>query len=327
MVNWFQPPLQCKVDYRAGDTIIAVPAKSGTTWTMNIFHQLRTGGDPDFRDIYAEVPWPELKERPDQEDSELLERWAAMPTSVPRAFKTHSQPGPDGGIAPEMGCFANFRDDLKYIVVVRNPEESVVSFKPFIEMHSLELWKLWNATEMRADLVRSTFQEFFDDVVLKGFPNMPAEMVPPGGLLTMLFFGFINGWWPLRNKPNVLMLHYNDMKADHEGSVRKIAAHLGFTPSEEQWPKVLEYTSFAWMKEHEEKFEISTLLPFKLLEKGAMVRKGQAGQAAEDGMTPQIQAVIHEWADKMVLDAAARKWLFEGGALTPDVAAYPVSEV
>ena len=29
MVNWFNPPLQKKVAYRAGDTIIAVPAKSG----------------------------------------------------------------------------------------------------------------------------------------------------------------------------------------------------------------------------------------------------------------------------------------------------------
>ena len=49
MVNWFNPPLQKKVAYRSGDTIIAVPAKSGTTWTMNIFHQLRTGGDADFQ--------------------------------------------------------------------------------------------------------------------------------------------------------------------------------------------------------------------------------------------------------------------------------------
>ena len=68
MVNWFQPPLQTKVEYRKGDTIIAVPAKSGTTWTMNIFHQLKTGGDPDFKDIYAEVPWSEFKEGPDQPD-------------------------------------------------------------------------------------------------------------------------------------------------------------------------------------------------------------------------------------------------------------------
>ena len=75
------------------------PAKSGTTWTMNIFHQLRTGGDPDFKDIYAEVPWLEFKERPDQPDEELLERWKQLPS--PRAFKSHSMPGPDGKPKPE----------------------------------------------------------------------------------------------------------------------------------------------------------------------------------------------------------------------------------
>ena len=32
MVKWLCPPLQLKVDYRDGDTLISVPAKSGTTW-------------------------------------------------------------------------------------------------------------------------------------------------------------------------------------------------------------------------------------------------------------------------------------------------------
>ena len=61
-------------------------------------------------------------ERPDQPDEELLERWKNMPADVPRAFKTHSMPGPGGGAAPEMGCFATYREDLKYVVVMRNPE-------------------------------------------------------------------------------------------------------------------------------------------------------------------------------------------------------------
>ena len=135
MVNWFSPPLQAKIKYRKGDTLIAVPAKSGTTWTMNIFHQLRTGGDPDFKDIYAEVPWSEFKERPDQPDEELLERWEKMPAEVPRAFKTHSQPGPEGAPMPEMGCFAAYREDLKYVVVMRNPE--VTRPAPCSQLHRI----------------------------------------------------------------------------------------------------------------------------------------------------------------------------------------------
>ena len=40
-----------------------------------------------------------------------------------------------------------------------------------------------------------------------------------------------------------------------------------------------------------------------------------SGKAAQDGMTPEISAAIKEWADKMVPDEAARKWMYEGGAL------------
>lgn len=65
--------------------VCAVPAKSGTTWTMNIVHQLFQGGDADFEDIYAQVPWLEFMERPDQKPEELYERWDKMPS--PRAFK------------------------------------------------------------------------------------------------------------------------------------------------------------------------------------------------------------------------------------------------
>lgn len=307
MTNWFFPLLQKEVEYRAGDTIIAVPAKSGTTWTMNIFHQLRTGGDPNFKDIYAEVPWPEFKERPDQLNEELLERWKKIPDSVRRGFKTHSQPGE----GPRD--FAVYREDMKYVVVVRSPEEAIVSLWPFLRAQSKELWKLWDVEEMRDQFLRPTFNKFYYEVVMNGFPNMPPEVVPPGGLLTMFFFDFINGWYPLRNKPNVLFLHFSDMKKDHEGSVRKIADFLGFTPTDDQWPKVLEYTSFPWMKAHQKKFEVDTLLPFKLLSDGGMIRKGQTGVAAEDGMTPEIVADIAFWAEKMVPDATARKWLFEGG--------------
>ena len=57
-----------------------------------------------------------------------------------------------------MGAFATFRDDVKYVIVMRNPEEAIVSFKPFIEAHNPKLWELWGASEMRDKFVKPTFQ-------------------------------------------------------------------------------------------------------------------------------------------------------------------------
>ena len=174
MVRWVDPTLQTKVTYRAGDTMICVPPKSGTTWTMNIFHQLVSKGDPDFEDIYAEVPWVEFKEGPDQSDEELLERWAKM--ASPRGFKTHSFPN------TQPGGMMEYRDDLKYVVVVRNPEEALVSFKPFLQSFNPKLFDYWQVPELR-ELLHSfqDFPSFFEKYLLKGLPGMPAEAVPPRG--------------------------------------------------------------------------------------------------------------------------------------------------
>ena len=59
-------------------------------------------------------------------------------------------------------------------------------------------------------------------------------------MINSLFTTFINNWWPHRHKPNVLVLHFADMKKDHDGSVRRIADFLGFKPSAEEWSKVFE---------------------------------------------------------------------------------------
>src|SRR5262249_38320023 len=57
---WIDAEIQQRVEWRDGDVVVSVPVKSGTTWTMNIVHQLREGGDPHFEDLYVEVPWLEL---------------------------------------------------------------------------------------------------------------------------------------------------------------------------------------------------------------------------------------------------------------------------
>ena len=89
---WIDPKMQQRIEWRDKDILISVPIKSGTTWTMNIVHQLLTGGDPDFEDIYAEVPWIEILQRPGQPAQEMLDRVAAMAHDRPRALKTHSAP-------------------------------------------------------------------------------------------------------------------------------------------------------------------------------------------------------------------------------------------
>ncbi len=290
---WINPAIQQRIEWRDGDIVISVPIKSGTTWTMNIVHQLREGGDPDLVDVYAEVPWIEFVPGPATTVDELAARIDAMPSMRRRAFKSHSAP-------PALPYFApGSAKDVKYIVVLRNPEEALVSLHPFIGAHSDELFELWNVP--KHGLVKDDFPTFFAEVANPGFVGM--------------IFGFLASWWPHRHSDNVLFLHFSNMKRDHEGSVRRIAEFLGFEPSEDQWPTILECTSFPWMKANEEKFEAGTVAEVQVLNRGAMIRKGKLGAAKEDGMTDAIAAAIAAAGREILRDEAALAWLYEGGPL------------
>ena len=292
---WLNPETQKGVVARDGDIWISAPVKSGTNWTMNIVHQLLTGGDATFDSIYSVVPWPSFVERPGQPPQEILDRIEAMPASRRRAIKTHAAP-------PEMPFIkAGTGKDVKYLVVCRNPEEAVVSFKIVLDQHTDAFYDLWKVP--RGAMTRPDFGAFY------------REVFDPRGMQGMLF-GFLASWWPLRHEKNVRLMHFADMKRDLSGSIRKIADFLGIAPSAAAWAKIDEYTSFDWMKRNEQKFDTLPNTPVRVLEPGGMMRKGKAGASREDGMTDEIAQHLRAAGSQILSDEAALRWLYGGGAIS-----------
>jgi hypothetical protein len=290
---WIDETIQQRIEWRDGDIVVSVPPKSGTTWTMNIVHQLRTGGDATFADIYGEVPWLEFVPRPGADVAELVATIDRMPRDRRRAFKSHAAPPTLPYLQPTSGT------DVRYVVIVRNPDEAVASFRPFIDAHSDEWFELWQVPKEL--LVGPDFATFFAQI--------GSQALMP------MIFGFVASWWPLRDAPNVLLLHYADLKREHEASVRRIADFLGFAPTPAQWPAILEHTSFAWMKAHETKFELCSVADVPILDPGAMIRKGKLGASAEDGVTPEISAAIAAIGLDVLRDPAVLEWCYRGGPL------------
>jgi aryl sulfotransferase len=286
---WIRADMQQRMAWRDGDIVVAVPPKSGTTWTMNIVHQLRSGGDADFADIYGEVPWIEFFPTPDSDVEAIVAALDAMPGHRRRAFKTHSAPPALPYVAPGEG------PAVSYVVVGRDPEEALASFRPFIAAHSDEFMGMWGVPT--------------DMLVGPDFATFAGGMGT--GMLAILF-SFVEGWWPLRDRPNVHFVHYSQLLADPATAIDDLAGFLGFEPTPEQWPVILEHTSFAWMKEREEKFELTSTCPVPVLDRGAMLRKGKVGTAAEDGVTPEISAMIEGMGRSMVTDPAAIEWIYRG---------------
>ena len=103
---------------RPTDVVITPYGKSGTTWTQQIVHALRTRGDMDFDDISRVIPWIEVSAGLDLDLN-------AEQKASPRAFKSHLSWDqiPRGG---------------RYINVVRDPGDAAVSLLRFQEGWFLE---------------------------------------------------------------------------------------------------------------------------------------------------------------------------------------------
>jgi hypothetical protein len=103
---------------RPTDVVITPFGKSGTTWTQQIVHTLRTRGDMDFDDISRVVPWIETS-------ISLGLDLDAEQRANPRAFKSHLS----ADLVPKGG---------RYINVVRDFGDAAVSMYKFNEGWFLE---------------------------------------------------------------------------------------------------------------------------------------------------------------------------------------------
>ena len=58
-------------------------------------------------------------------------------------------------------------------------------------------------------------------------------------------------WWNVRDRDNVLMLHYNNLQHDLPGNMRKIAAFLDIAVDEGRFDELVQNCSFHAMKQRE----------------------------------------------------------------------------
>lgn len=118
----------------------------------------------------------------------------------------------------------------KMIYVTRDGQDVANSF--FHHMQTVKLYK-------------GSFDQFFDAFL--------AGRVPYRS-----WFAHLAGWSKARSRPDVLVVHYEDMLADLEREVRRIAAFCGIPIDETQMPRILERCSFAYMKTQEDKLDVGT---------------------------------------------------------------------
>ncbi|KAI1298064.1 P-loop containing nucleoside triphosphate hydrolase protein [Xylaria venustula] len=218
--------------FRPDDIVISTYPKAGTTWMQQIVSQLIHAGDETVAPN-AISPWVELRVIPREALTQMLEAQTSR-----RFMKSHL---PIDALV--------WKPEVKYIFCARDGRDAMWSMHNHLFAATDKFYQIINDTPGRVGpaLPRPTDnpRDLFAQLI-EGEGDMKPEFGWP-------FWDHIRGWWEARDQPNLLLVHFNDLKADLEGEMRRIAKFLEIPEMpDEQWKAALEHCSFDWMKAHAE---------------------------------------------------------------------------
>jgi len=114
--------------------------------------------------------------------------------------------------------------------------------------------------------------------------------------------------WERREQANVVLVHYEDLATDLEGSMRQLARRLGIEVESDLWPVLVGAATFAAMKNRAE-----TTAPDPadiLIDHGAFFRRGRSGEGREALSATELEAYRHRVATRAPPEVLA--WLHHG---------------
>jgi aryl sulfotransferase len=122
-------------------------------------------------------------------------------------------------------------------------------------------------------------------------------------------------FWPYRDLPNVLMVHYADLLTDLEAQMRRVATFTQIEVAEDAWPELVAAARFDAMKQEAIRNEEHIGLSFFEGGAGRFFHKGTNGRW-RDVLTEEDLALYETAAAR--LDPELRSWLEAGSAPTLD---------
>jgi aryl sulfotransferase len=273
-----------RFNHREGDVVVGSWAKAGTTWVMQVAAQLLWGAPADMRIGPMQAPWLDMRTPPLDVVLGLLETQQHR-----RLLKTHL---PVDALA--------FSQKAKYLYIARDIRDIA-----------------WSAYNHQAGFTQNALNAFNDSPGRVGPPvsyppcdlrgyylRFLEEGVPPGFCMAP-FWTHVQGWWDIRDLPNVRLLHYNNLQNDLAGAIRRIAEFLGVDIGM-NLKAILEHCRFDYMRNSAYENKAASAALNLLWENGAMTFFNQ-------GINGRWKNVLSAEEIAQADEAAARN-------LTPDCA-------
>jgi len=254
------PNILANFQARSTDVFITTAPKAGTTWMQQILYQLKSTGDSSFNYIDDVVPWLELPHA-GLDWRQQLDKYEQL--EEPRLFKTHCTYAQTPGT-----------DRANIILSSRDPRDCCISF--YHHVMAMKDEALQHVGIGRPE----SFNEYFENWMSFG-----------------AWFRNIQSWWPHINDSNVLWLRYEDMTDNLESCIDRILTFLNWTIPDNVRSTVLQHCSFAWMKQHNDKFATRLDNGVSMFEPNRFIRKGTVGDH-KNGLSAEQEQRILERAKK-----------------------------
>jgi aryl sulfotransferase len=216
---------------REDDIVISTSFKSGTTWMQAIVLQLVFLGKEAPLVLHEVSPWIDVRWRPVQDIIGQIDAQQHR-----RFLKTHL--ALDG---------LPFYPQVKYIVVGRDARDVFMSLWNHYSNYTESLYARLNDTPGRVGdplpPCPRDVHEFWHQWITRGWFEWEEEGYP--------FWGNMHHtktWWEFRHLDNILFVHFNDLLADLEAEIRRIADFLDIKVSNKAMPDVANAVSFSTMK-------------------------------------------------------------------------------
>jgi len=198
--------------------------------------------------------------------------------------------------------------DVKYIYVGRDTRDVFMSAWNHVNAYTPTMIDMLNSGEHApsapfAQLPKDV-REFWRVWMTRGTHSWESDGYP--------FWSHLHHartYWDVRHLPNVLLVHYNDLKADLEGEMRRIGRFLDIEVAEEHWPVFVDAATFSGMRR-----DAALLGPEMgmVFEGGAerFLYKG-TNDRWRDVLTPEDLS-LYEVAAARALTPDLKRWLEEG---------------
>src|SRR6185312_1982686 len=141
---------------------------------------------------------------------------------------------------------------VRYIHVARDGRDAFMSWHNHSSGYSPMVVEMQSTAGMADEAVGKPLprppadpHQYFQTWMTEGEGARLADDFP-----STLFFDIERSFWADRKRENVLLVHYNDMKADLAGEMRRIASFLNIDIPAAAFPALVEAASFDFMREH-----------------------------------------------------------------------------